>query len=159
MRELSGIRTFGDDVDPQAARQAIDDLREVAIEHGVVSPPRSAVDEEVRKRDASRLREQREADQAARKGREKRLSELRERYGELAAQTDGQQQRGLSLEPLIGDLLRLEEFEYHPPYRKGTVTQTDGFFSYDGFQYLIEARWRKDPPDVSALTRSPARSV
>src|SRR5205823_1209982 len=40
---------------------------------------------------------------------------------------------------------------YHPPYRKGSVEQTDGFFMFNGFQYLIESRWRKRPPTLDEL--------
>jgi Restriction endonuclease len=41
---------------------------------------------------------------------------------------------------------------YQPPYRKGTVEQTDGFFTFNSFHYLIEARWWKRPPSLSELT-------
>lgn len=39
----------------------------------------------------------------------------------------------------------LNEIEYHPPYRTSTE-QVDGFFSYDGTKYLVEARWRATQP-------------
>jgi hypothetical protein len=52
---------------------------------------------------------------------------------------------------MVGELAGLDEVECHPAYRKGTVTQTDGMLKLDGFHYLIEARWRSDPPDVAAM--------
>jgi hypothetical protein len=55
------------------------------------------------------------------------------------------------LEDLIGDLFNLYRIPYHSPYRKGTVEQTDGFFTFNGFQYLIESRWRKKPPTLNDL--------
>jgi hypothetical protein len=31
------------------------------------------------------------------------------------------------------------------------VVQTDGMVVFEGFPYLMEARWRMDPPDVAAV--------
>lgn len=69
----------------------------------------------------------------------------------LATRADETQQRGYDLEELIGDLFKLNAIPYHPPYRKGKVEQTDGFFTFNGLQYLIEARWWKKPPAIRDL--------
>jgi hypothetical protein len=45
----------------------------------------------------------------------------------------------------------LHDILYQPPYRKGTVEETDGFFTFRGFDYLLEARWRKTQPPVADL--------
>jgi len=47
---------------------------------------------------------------------------------------------------LLEGLFKLHDITYQPPYRKGTVEETDGFFTFRGFDYLLEARWRKTQP-------------
>ena len=61
------------------------------------------------------------------------------------------QRRGYRLEEILGEVAELDGLRYQPPFRKGTVTQTDGMVTYEGFRYLIEARWRVDPADVQAV--------
>jgi hypothetical protein len=152
VRELSSLRAFGDEVDKEVAREAVQTLRAVAEEHGMLAPPKSAVDAVVTAHEARKRRKQHRARLQDVKDRTATLADLHRRYCDLLAQTEGQQRRGLSLEPLLGDLMRLEGLDYHPPYRKHNVSQTDGFFRFDSFSYLIEARWRKEPPDVAALS-------
>lgn len=149
--ELVGLQTFDDEVDVETARKAVRDLREVAEEHGVVAPRRAVVREEVLRQQATSRRAKHRRHVRSELDRQGRLNALHRRYCEMAAQTGQQQQRGLSLEPLLGDLIALEGLDYHAPYRKGTVTQTDGSFAFQGFDYLLEARWRKSSPDVAAL--------
>jgi len=48
-------------------------------------------------------------------------------------------------------LFKLHDIPYQPPYRKGTVEETDGFFTFRGFDYLLEARWRKTQPPIGDL--------
>jgi hypothetical protein len=69
----------------------------------------------------------------------------------LATKEDEAQARGYDLETLLGELFGLYGIPYHPPFRKASVEQTDGFFTFEGFQYLIEARWRKAPPGIADL--------
>jgi hypothetical protein len=52
---------------------------------------------------------------------------------------------------LLAGLFKLHEILYQPPYRKGTVEETDGFFTFRGFDYLLEARWRKVQPPIADL--------
>jgi hypothetical protein len=70
----------------------------------------------------------------------------------LATREEEAQARGYDLEDLLERLFKLHDIPYQPPYRKGTVEQTDGFFTFNSFQYLVEARWRKDPPNLGELT-------
>jgi len=55
------------------------------------------------------------------------------------------------LQDLLAGLFQLHDIPYHPPYRKGTVEETDGFFTFQSFDYLIEARWREKPPAIADL--------
>lgn len=55
------------------------------------------------------------------------------------------QQAGYSLEDLLKDLFAVFEVEYRKSYRTNTQ-QIDGHFRFEGFDYLVEAKWRKDLP-------------
>jgi restriction endonuclease Mrr len=48
--------------------------------------------------------------------------------------------------------LHLSEFEHTKPYRTPGNEQIDGHFRYEKFDYLVEAKWTKEPtkqPDLS----------
>lgn len=66
----------------------------------------------------------------------------------------GGQDRGYALEggDLLCRLFRLHDIRFEPSFRKGTVEQTDGFFVFDNFRYLVEARWRVAQPTVHDLS-------
>jgi hypothetical protein len=152
VRELADLRSFGDEVDRGAATEAVAVLQQVAQDHGLLAPATNVVDAAVRDREARKRRDAHRTHLRAEKDKAATRQRLYRRFCDLVAKTDGPQQRGLSLEPLLGELLVLEGLKYHPPYWKGTVSQTDGFFTFESFHYLIEARWRKSPPDAAALT-------
>jgi hypothetical protein len=147
VRQLAGIRTIPDDaVDRKAAVAALDDLRKTATEEGVLEDPTAKAAEASRqKRAAAKARISAVEDQ------HNELEKLCKRYRTLVANEGAPQERGYDLQDLIGDLFNLHRIPYHPPYRKGTVEQTDGFFTFNGFQYLIESRWRKSPPTLADL--------
>jgi hypothetical protein len=63
---------------------------------------------------------------------------------------------------MLCELAALEGLRYTASYRKGTVSQTDGMLTFEGFQYLVEARWRAEPADVAeiaALAQKAYRSL
>ena len=64
---------------------------------------------------------------------------------------DKAQRRGYDLQDLLARLFKLHDIPYRPAYRKETVEETDGFFTFDGFDYLLEARWRQSPPTIADL--------
>lgn len=147
VRELAGIRTVTDpSVDRKAAQEALDDLRKTAREEGALEDP-AAKAAEVNRQQRAVAKARISAVEDQHKG----LEKLCERYRALVNSDGAPQDRGYDLEDLIGDLFNLYRIPYHPPYRKGTVEQTDGFFTFNGFQYLIEARWRKNPPTLNDL--------
>ncbi|HEY3604669.1 MAG TPA: hypothetical protein VGL04_08340, partial [Sporichthyaceae bacterium] len=55
-----------------------------------------------------------------------------------------------ALEDLFGDLFALYEIDHRRSYRTPTE-QIDASFKFSGFSYLLEARWRKRPPDQTDL--------
>jgi len=146
VQELASIRRITDSsVDRVTAEEALRALRETATMEGVLDDQTA---------EAARAKQHRSTATArleAVEAQRKELGRLCEMYGKLATQEGVAQQRGYDLESLIGDLFKLYGIPYHPPYRKGTVEQTDGFFTFEGFQYLIEARWRKAAPPIGEL--------
>lgn len=95
-----------------------------------------------------RLRDADETTQAAR-DRNRRLAELRGAFGELASSQD-RQARGYGLEDLLKELFALYEIRYRKSYR-AEGEQIDGHFTFGGFDYLVEARWRKVSPTLPDL--------
>ena len=60
------------------------------------------------------------------------------------------QSRGYSLEDLLKELFQVSKIEYHKSYKTATG-QIDGHFHFEGFDYLVEARWRSNQPTVSEI--------
>jgi hypothetical protein len=81
--------------------------------------------------------------------RERRLKELYGVFGKMSLSYDSQT-RGYDLEDLVKELFNLFELRYRKSYRT-ECEQIDGFFSFGGFDYLVECRWRKDVPSLDAL--------
>lgn len=74
----------------------------------------------------------------------KNLQALNDEFITLTTSKDiSPQQRGFSLEKIFFDLLRIDEFDYTPPY-KTTGEQIDGHFKYENFDYLVEIKWTKE---------------
>lgn len=147
IRELVDVPTSGQEIDKAQAQSAQQTLRRLARSHGILRDksrePISAID--LRQRTETREAQRREGERHA------RLAELHREYCRLLADSSDRQGRGYRLEEMVGEVALLERLGYRPPFRKGTVTQTDGMLSVDGFQYLVEARWRAIPPDVQGL--------
>jgi hypothetical protein len=63
---------------------------------------------------------------------------------------DDPQARGYSLEDLLAELCEANEIQYRRPFKTQTE-QMDGHFKFKGFDYLVEARWRREQPDLQDL--------
>ncbi len=129
--------------DQRAGTQAIARLREaLADSHLLASGTRAVVKERVHRQEILL---------AAQASRAQRLRELKDKYAALHRGTAGTaQQRGYALEDLFSDLFALYEIPFRRSYRTPTE-QIDGSFEFRGFTYLLEARWRKQPPDQGDL--------
>ena len=82
-----------------------------------------------------------------------KMRELHERFSILAMSAESPQSRGYSLEEILAELFVANEISYRHSYRTSTE-QIDGSFHFGGFDYLVEVRWRRDPPgqvDLAAL--------
>jgi hypothetical protein len=78
-----------------------------------------------------------------------KLEDLRKSFNSAVASPD-RQGAGYSLEDLLRDLFALFEIEYRKPFRTETQ-QIDGHFNFQGFDYLVEAKWRQDQPTEQEL--------
>lgn len=87
---------------------------------------------------------------AALEARASKMQELKERFTKLSLSNDDPQSRGYSFEKVLAELFSIYEITYRPPYKIGTE-QIDGHFNFKGFDYLVEARWRRDRPTEADL--------
>lgn len=63
---------------------------------------------------------------------------------------DNRQRAGYALEDIIERLFSIYSIEYRKPYKTNTQ-QIDGHFNFDGFDYLVEAKWRNDQPSEQEI--------
>lgn len=103
------------------------------------------------------LEEQREITDRQEKAREKRLGNratqeqleaLRTRYVDLIRMPE--QKRGYALETLMNGLFDVFDLDPKRSFRT-EGEQIDGAFSFEGTDYLLEARWRREPTSREAL--------
>lgn len=143
LTELCSLRDLPDTEVPDrdAGLDALRALKQAAVDRDLVS-------KEEKHEKARRVADAQESVQKAR-DRERRLGELYGAFAELAASADPQA-RGYGLEDLLKELFALYEIRYRKSY-KSEGEQIDGFFTFGGFDYLVEARWRKEPPTLEQL--------
>lgn len=143
LTELCKLRDVPDREVPDrdAGLKALRQLKEAAGRHDL------GVEEErtIGKRRAS------DGDQLVQRARDRdrRLAELQKAFAALTSSADVQA-RGYGLEDLLKELFALNEIRYRKSYR-AEGEQIDGFFAFGGFDYLVEARWRKDRPTLHDL--------
>ena len=77
------------------------------------------------------------------------LDELTKDYFELLATNDAQK-RGFQLEKLLKSLFELFDLDPKASFRI-TGEQIDGAFTFEGTDYLLEAKWQKEPVTASDL--------
>ena len=113
---------------------------------GLVEPYR-----ELRTEAEEALRRQREDEARAAVQREIRikLGELRDLLYELTRQAD-RQARGYALEKLLNQLFALFDIDAKASFRI-VGEQIDGAFTFEGTEYLFEAKWQQDRATVADL--------
>lgn len=143
LTELCKLRGLPDSEVPDrdAGLEALRRLKKLAQKHDLID----------REEETRRIRRAEDAEERVQKARERqrRLGELCEAFTEMSSSPD-HQARGYELEDLLKELFALFEIRYRKSYR-ANGEQIDGFFAFGGFDYLVEARWRKDPPDLQEL--------
>ena len=145
--ELRGMQRPANGVeDLTAGRNALDALRRTAAHEGVIVDTEQAARNDRATRAAKRQQHITEQQQT--------LDRLRTEFATLARSkpsTNAERQaRGYQLEKLLADLFRANELEYTGSTRQ-PHEQVDGSFHFRGFTYLVEARWRNQPPDKEDL--------
>lgn len=143
LTELCKLRNVPDDKVPDrnAAIDSLRTLKDLATEHDLY------VEE---KKGAASQR------QVLVKEQEKVVAERAVKLSQLHKQFSGgvvdpnRQSAGYSLEKILKELFLLFGIEYRPPYKTATE-QFDGHIWFEGFDYLVEARWRKDQPGVQEI--------
>ncbi|MGB9662635.1 MAG: restriction endonuclease [Moorellaceae bacterium] len=143
LTELCKLRALPDAQVPDrdAGISALRELKRLAQEHTLIA-------RQELERTKRRIADSEVQVQKARE-RERRLRELYEAYSEMLLSSD-HQARGYSLEDLLKELFALYELRYRKSYR-ADGEQIDGFFTFGGFDYLVEARWRKNVPTLQDL--------
>lgn len=149
LSELCRLRNLTDKEVPDrdAGLAALRNLKTVAAEHDL------AVQEE--KATAARRASDAATDIQKARDRDRRLAELHAAFVELTTSED-RQARGYGLEDLLKELFALHEIRYRKSYR-GDGEQIDGFFTFGGFDYLVEARWRTEQPNFGDLATFKAK--
>lgn len=130
------------DADPAAAKKALTTLREAVGQRTAAQGDNDDAEARSRRRRA-------ELDRKARERQSQMIAALRARFFELENERDATK-RGFAFERFLADLFRAFDIEYRSSYRVG-VEQIDGAFRHGGRDYLVEARWRKLPPDTNDL--------
>lgn len=127
--------------DRNAALEALRKLKQLAVEHDLLT-----INERTKSDQKKFFAEQKEQ---LINFRARKLSELQSRFtGGLSQQN--RQAAGYSLEDILVELFSLSEIEYRKSYRTETQ-QIDGHFYFQGFDYLVEAKWRADQPTVQEI--------
>lgn len=140
---LCNLRRLIDDTvpDKEAAINALRNLKELALKEDLVRRETLDVAKDKRREWVEKAKQLSE--------RKRRLEGLLKTYSSLFASSDAQS-RGYSLEDILKELFEINEIEYHKSY-KTPIVQIDGHFHFEGFDYLVEARWRDDQPTVSEI--------
>lgn len=129
--------------DRNAGLDALRTLKKLAIENRLI------IQEENEKSDHRRAyveQKQKELQQRA-----VMLEEIRKQFNEGLINPN-RQQAGFSLEDLLNDLFKINDIDYRKSYRNPTNTQQiDGHFNFGGFDYLVEAKWRRDFPNSGEI--------
>jgi hypothetical protein len=143
LTELCKLKALPDDEVPDrdAGLDALRKLKSLAVEHDL------GMEEQQEK--ARRTAADAQAQVQKARDRDRRLTELNDAFGQMASAPD-RQARGYGLEDLIKELFALFEIRYRKSYRTESE-QIDGHFSFGGFDYLVEIRWRQEPATLGEL--------
>lgn len=141
-RQFYNFKPSEDGIDKERANKLLEEFR-----NAIGS---SILEEEIDKKEVERkvLEHRRIVEEKAQL--KQRLQEIKKSFLDLQSSND-KQARGFALEKLFFDLLELEEFEAHRPYRL-TGEQLDGHFKYEKFDYLVEIKWTDLVSDQSGLS-------
>ncbi|WP_432046280.1 restriction endonuclease [Streptomyces asiaticus] len=125
-----------------AAHQAVASLRKWTSQH------QSVINE--REKLAKELAERR-ANVQAQQNFSQKMADLKNQFMELDRMPN-RQKAGLLFEPFLNDLFALFDLEPRLSYTLEDE-QIDGSLSFDTDDYIVEAKWRKDPVEVEDVVK------
>jgi hypothetical protein len=141
---MLGLDGPADDVaDETDAKKALEDLRKAAgrsLPSNRQDAAAAAAAARKQKEDLQRRAAERQAE---------RVATLRKEFQDLTVLTD-HQKRGYALEVFLKDLFHAFGLDYRGSYKVG-VEQIDGAFKHASRDFLVEARWREEPPAANDL--------
>ena len=126
---------------PDTGRSALRKLKELARENKLV------IEEE--KKHGNQRKQWNDEKAKIIQDRAKMLEELRNTFNSSLV-SDDRQKAGYSLEEILEKLFPLFGLDYKKSYKTETE-QIDGSFKFDGFNYLVEAKWRADQPTAKEI--------
>jgi restriction endonuclease Mrr len=134
-----------DNLDEKKAKRLLDEFRDAIGD--------DPIEAEIRKRERGKAKAAHAETIARHHAQAKRLEDINAEFVRLlTAKELTPQNRGYKLEDLFFDLLHFNEFEHTRPYRTPNGEQIDGHFRYEKFDYLVEAKWTKDPTKQEDLS-------
>ena len=122
---------------PDAGLSALRRLKELAVLNKLY------VEEE--KRHSNQRKQMKEEEAKIIQDRVKLLADLKTVFFSLFSSSD-RQSAGYSLEDILEKLFPIFNIDYKKSYKTETQ-QIDGHFKFEGFDYLVEAKWRIDQPN------------
>ncbi len=144
IRDFTHLRQLEDGaVKESRAKEAVEALAKLSEAHHALVDEQERIEERRRRSLEKRLRNE---------GVSKRLGELRQEYYKLLSQTPTE--RGYALERLMLGLFDLFDLDPKAAFRI-IGEQLDGAFSFEGVDFLFEAKWRDEQsgsPDLSVFS-------
>src|ERR1017187_10639223 len=143
LTELCKLRKVPDEKVPDrnAALDALRALKDLAVCHDLYVEEKQAAGSQ--RQDLAKQKVQIVAERSS------KLRELQKTFSD-GLTNPNRQQTGYVLEDLLRELFGLFDIEYRKPY-KTPVEQIDGHVNFEGFDYIVEARWRKDQPSEAEI--------
>lgn len=141
MNDFSHLKQLDDGADKEkAAKESVAALRKLSKGH----LEQQKEQEEVEQRRNQVFKKQLEQSAVRDK-----LEEIKTDFYALVSSSDAQK-RGFQLEKLLKDLFNLFDLDSKASFRI-TGEQIDGMFTFEKNDFLLEAKWHKDPVDISSL--------
>ena len=144
LTELCKLRKVPDEKVPDrdAALDALRELKDLAVSHDLYVEDKKS--EGSQRQELAKQKEKIVADRSL------KLRELQKAFSD-GLTNPNRQATGYVLEDILRELFRLFEIDYRKPY-KTVVEQIDGHVNFEGFDYIVEARWRKDQPTEAEIS-------
>ncbi|WBL43554.1 restriction endonuclease [Algoriphagus halophytocola] len=141
MNDFSHLKQLEDGEDKvKSAKEAVAALRKVSKGH----LEQLKEQEEIENRRKKVLEEQ-----LGKTAVREKLEEFKNDFYSLVSSNDAQK-RGYQLEKLLKDLFNLFDLDSKASF-KIVGEQIDGMFTFENNDFLLEAKWHKDPIDISSL--------